>query len=55
MEFEQNPGDPDFVLLQKSRDQIFTEQLHAIDEAINFVPNMDGPNLPNPDHGISIF
>ena len=55
MEFEQNPGFPESMPLQKSKADIFAEQLHAIDEAINYVPNLDGPKIPNPSHGFTTF
>ena len=29
--------------------------MHAIDEAINYVPNLDGPKIPNPSHGFTTF
>ena len=55
MEFEQNPGFPEPIPFQKSKEDIFAEQLHAIDEAINYFPNLDGQQIPNPDHGFTTF
>ena len=55
MEFEHNPGFPESIPPQKSKADIFAEKLHAIDEAINYLPNLDGPKSPNPGHGFTIF
>ena len=55
MEIEQNPGIPDSVPLQKSKAELFAEQLHAIDEAINYVPNLEDPQILNTGQGSIIF